>query len=140
VGVDRINEMLEAIQADVTEDPPTAEVESFFKLLKASKEPLHEHTEVILLTFITRRMAIKSKYFFSNNWYNDLIKLVNNILSMPYKVPKDIYQSKKMMSALRLKYKKIDVCPDNYMLFWKEHVDEKKCLEWDQSKYIEVVT
>jgi hypothetical protein len=28
-------EMLEAIQADVTEDPPTTEVEAFFKLWKS---------------------------------------------------------------------------------------------------------
>jgi hypothetical protein len=32
--VDRMDEMLEAIQAKVTEDPPTAEVEAFFKLQK----------------------------------------------------------------------------------------------------------
>jgi hypothetical protein len=31
-----MDEMLEAIQVDVTEDPPTAKVEAFFKLLKAS--------------------------------------------------------------------------------------------------------
>jgi hypothetical protein len=42
--VDRMDEMLEAIQAEVTEDPPTAEVEAFFKLLKASEELLHKHT------------------------------------------------------------------------------------------------
>jgi hypothetical protein len=102
--VDRMDEMLEAIQAEVTEDPPIAEVEVFFELLKASKDPLYEHTEVTLLTFITRMMAIKSKYFFSNNCYNDLVKLINDILPMPHKVPKDMYQSKKMTSVLGLKY------------------------------------
>ncbi len=61
--------MLEAIQAEVTEDPPTMEVEAFFKLLQASKELLHEHIEVTLLAFITRLVAIKSNYFFSNNCY-----------------------------------------------------------------------
>jgi hypothetical protein len=50
-----------------------------------------------------------------------------------------MYQSKKMMSALGLKYEKIDVCLDNSMLFWKEHADEKKCLEYDQLRFIEVV-
>jgi hypothetical protein len=74
--VDRIDEMLEAIQAEVTKDPPTTEVEAFFKLLKASEEPLHKHTEVTLLAFITWLMAIKSKYFFSNNCYNDIVKLI----------------------------------------------------------------
>jgi hypothetical protein len=126
--VDRMDEMLEALQAEVTEDPPTTEVEAFFKLLKASEEPLHEHTEVTLLTFITWLMAIRSKYFFSNNCYNDLMKLISDILPKPHKVPKDMYQSNKMMSTLDLKYEKIDVCPDNCILFWKEHGNEKKCL------------
>jgi hypothetical protein len=51
-----------------------------------------------------------------------------------------MYQSKKMMSALGLKYEKIDVCPDNYILLWKEHANEKMCLECGQSRFIEVVT
>jgi hypothetical protein len=71
--IDMMDEMLESIQAEVIEDSPTAEVKAFFKLLKASEDPLHEHTELTLLAFITRIMAIKFKYFFSNNWYNDLI-------------------------------------------------------------------
>jgi hypothetical protein len=73
---------------------------------------------VTLVVFITQLMAIKSKYFFfSNNCYNDLVKLISDILLKPHKVPKDMYHSKKMMSALVLKYEKIGVYPDNCMLF-----------------------
>jgi hypothetical protein len=93
-----------------------------------------------LHTFITWLMAIKSKYFFFNNCYNDLMKLISDILPKPHKVPKDMYQSKKMVSALDSKYEKINVCLDNCMLFWKEHANEKKCLECGQSRFIEVVT
>jgi hypothetical protein len=100
--VNRMDEMLEAIETDVTKDPPTVEVEAFFKLLIASEEPFYEHTEVILLTFITRLMAIKSKYFLSNNCYND-------ILLKPHKVPKYMYRFKKMMSTLGLN--QLVVCP-----------------------------
>jgi translation elongation factor EF-G len=138
--VDRMDEMLEAIQAEVIEDPPIAEVEVFFKLLKASEELLHEHTEVTLLAFITRLMAIKLKYFFSNNCYTDLMKLIIDILPKPREVPKDMYQSKKMMLALDLKYEKIDVWLNNCMLFWKEHANKKKFLECGHSRFIEVVT
>jgi hypothetical protein len=88
----------------------------FFKLLKALEEPLYEHIEVTLIAFITQLVTIKSKYFFSNNCYNDLLKLINNILLKSHKVPKDMYQSKKMMSAIDLKYEKIDVCLNNCML------------------------
>jgi hypothetical protein len=55
-GADRMDEMLEAIQLEFdldTKDPPTLEVEEFFRLLKASEEPLHKHTEVIVLAFVT---------------------------------------------------------------------------------------
>jgi hypothetical protein len=72
---------------------------------------------VTLLAFITRMMANKSKYFFSNNYYNYLVKLISDMLSKPHKVSKDMYQFKKMMSALGLKYEKIDIYPDNCMLF-----------------------
>jgi hypothetical protein len=85
-----MDEMFEAIQAEVTKDPSTAEVEAFFKLLQASEESLHEHTEVILFAFVTWLMVIKSKYFFSNNCYNDLMKLISDILPKPHKLPKDM--------------------------------------------------
>jgi hypothetical protein len=117
-NIDRMDKMLETIQAEITKDPPTTEeVEAFFKLLKASEQPRHKHTEVILLAFITQLVDIKSKYFFFNNCYNDLIKLINDILLKTHKVPKDMYQSKKIMSALGLKYENIGICPDNCIFF-----------------------
>jgi hypothetical protein len=111
----------------------------FFKLLKALKKPQHEHIEVSLLPFITRLMTIKSEYFFSNNCYNDLMKLISDILLKPHKVAKDMYQSKKLISGLGMKYKEIDVCLDNCVLFWKEHAKEMKYLKCDKSRFIEVV-
>jgi hypothetical protein len=73
--------------------------------------------KLTLLAFIVQMMAIKSKYFFSNNCYNALVKLISDILLKSHKVPKDMYQYEKLMSAPGMKYEKIDVCPDNYMLF-----------------------
>jgi hypothetical protein len=117
----------------------TVEVEPFFNLLKATEETLREHIEVTLHAFVTRLIAIKSNYFLSNNCYNELLKLVSDIHSKPHKVPKDMYQSKKLKSAIGLKYEKTDVYPENCMLLWKEHVNKKKCLECGQSRFIEFV-
>jgi hypothetical protein len=72
-----------------------SEVEEFFRLLKASEEPLHEYTKVTVLIFVTRLMAIKFKFFFSNNCYNELLKLVGDVLLNPNKLPKDMYYFKK---------------------------------------------
>ena len=77
------------------EDPPTPEVQKFFDILRASEEPLHEHTTVSVLAFVTRLMAIKSKFAFSNNCYKELMNLISDVLPNNHKMPKDMYQSKK---------------------------------------------
>jgi hypothetical protein len=42
-------------------------------------------------------MAIKSMFFFSNNYYSELLKLIGDVLSNSNKLPKDMYHSKKLV-------------------------------------------
>jgi hypothetical protein len=126
-GAYRMDEMLEAIRPEFdldTKDPPIPEVEEFFSLLKASEELLHGHTKVTVLAFMTRLMALKSRFFFSNNCYNELLKLFGDVLPNPNKLPKDMYHSKKLFKGFGMDYEKNDVCRNSCMLFWKEHKDE----------------
>jgi hypothetical protein len=119
-GDDRMDEMLDAIRLELEtnrEDPCTPEVQKFFDVLKASEELLHEHTTVSVLAFITRITSIKSKFVFSNKCYKELLRLFSNVLPGNHRMPKDIYQFKKLLSALSMEYEKIDVCKDNYMIF-----------------------
>jgi uncharacterized protein (DUF2344 family) len=53
-------------------------------------------------------------------------------------MPKDMYQSKKLLSRLGMDYEKIDVCDNNYMLFWKETASEKKCTICGERRFVEV--
>jgi hypothetical protein len=68
---------------------------------------------VTVLVFVTRLMAIKSKYAFSNNCYKELLNLISDVLSENHKMPKDMYQSKKLLFGLGMDYEKIDVCDNN---------------------------
>jgi hypothetical protein len=120
------------------EDPPTPEVQKFFKLLKAAEESLHEHTKVTILVFVTRLMTIKSKFAFSNNCYKELLNLISDVLPENHKMPKDMYESKKLLSGLGMDYKKIDVYDNNYMLFWKETMSEKKFTVCGERRFVEV--
>jgi hypothetical protein len=83
-------------------------------------------------------MAFKSKYSFSNQCYNDIVKLIIDLIPMKHKIPKDIYQSKKIMSGLRMNYEKIDAYKKNCMLFWKEHKDNTECMQCGRSRYVKV--
>jgi hypothetical protein len=141
-GDDRMDEMLDPIRLELEtnrEDPPTPDVQKFFDMLKASEEPLNEHTPVSVLAFVTCITSIKSKFAFSNKCYKELLRLSSDVLSSNHKMPKDMYQSKKLLHALGMEYEKIDVCKDNCMIFCKEHKNEKKCLKCGKPRFVEVV-
>jgi hypothetical protein len=108
-------------------------------MLKASEEPLHEHTTVSIIAVVTRITSIKSKCAFSNKCYKELLRLFSDVLPSNHKMPKDMYQSKKLLSALGMQYEKIDVCKDNCMIFYKEQKNEKKCLKCGKLRFVEVI-
>jgi hypothetical protein len=145
VEYDIMDEMLEDLRDDPDfvfpqhpKEPPPPDVKMFFDLLKAAEEPLHEHTKVSILAFVTQLMAIKSKFVFSNNCYNELLNLINEVFPPNHKMSKDMYQCRKLLFGLGTSYQKIDVCPDNCMLFWKDHENGKKCLKCGKPRYVEV--
>jgi hypothetical protein len=51
-------------------------------------------------------------------------------------MPKDLYQSKKIVVGLSINYKKIDVFEKNCMLFWKENKYDTECMHCGKSRYV----
>jgi hypothetical protein len=78
--------------------PP--EVQNFYRLLTTSDEKVHDGTELTILHDVTRLMGMKSKYNFLNQCYNDIIKLIIDLIPMKHNMPKDLYQSKKIVADL----------------------------------------
>jgi hypothetical protein len=89
------------------EGSPTPKVQKFFELLKVAEVSLHKHKKVIVLVFMTRLMAIKYKFAFSNNCYKELLNLISDVLSENYQMPKDMYQSKKLLLGLGMDHEKL---------------------------------
>jgi hypothetical protein len=83
-------------------------------------------------------MAFKSKYKFSNQCYNN-IKLIIDLVPVKHNMPKDLYQSKKIVSGLRMNYEKIDAYEKNCMLSWKECKDDTECMHCGRSIYMKVI-
>jgi hypothetical protein len=69
---------------------------------------VYDGTDVIVLQAVTHLMAFKSKYNFSNQCYNDIVKLIIDLIPAKHNMSKDLYQSKKIVSRLRMDYEKID--------------------------------
>jgi hypothetical protein len=128
-GNDDVNRMDDMV-ADIgrgydleSEDPPS-EVQNFYRLLAILEEKVHDDTDVTMLQAVIRLMGFKLKYNFSNQCYNNIVKLIIDLILVKHNMPKDLYQSKKIVSGLRMNYENIDVCEKNCMLFWKEHADD----------------
>jgi hypothetical protein len=84
-------------------------------------------------------MVMKSKYNFSNQCYNDIVKLIIDLIPSKNNMLKDLYQSKKIVAGLGIKYEKIDVYEKNCMLFLNEYKDDTECMHCGSSRYVKVV-
>jgi hypothetical protein len=98
------------------EDLPP-KVQNFYRLLAVSEEKVHDGTDVTVLQVVTRLIAFKLKYNFSNKCCNDIVKLIIDLILEKHNILKDLYQSKKIMSSLRMNYEKIDAYEKNICCF-----------------------
>jgi hypothetical protein len=90
-------------------DPPL-KVQNFCRLIAASEQKVHDGTDLTILHAVTHLMVFKSKYNFLNQCYNNIIKLIIDLIPVKHNMLKDLYQSKKIMSGLKMNYEKIDAC------------------------------
>jgi hypothetical protein len=76
--VDRMDDMVADIGRghDLESEDTLQEVQDFYKLFAASAEKVHDGTKVTVLQAVTHLMPFKSKYSFSNQCYNDIMKLL----------------------------------------------------------------
>jgi hypothetical protein len=72
-----------------SENPPP-EVQNFNRLLATSEEKVHDGTNMTVLQAVTRLMGFKSKYSFSNQCYNDIVKLIIDLIPTKHNMPKDL--------------------------------------------------
>jgi hypothetical protein len=108
--VDRMDDMVADIGRgyDLEFEDPPSEVQNFYKLFAASEEKVHNGTDGTVLQAVTHLMVFKSKYNLSNMCYNDIVKLIFDLIPVKHNMPKDLCQSKKIVSGLRINYEKID--------------------------------
>jgi hypothetical protein len=96
---------------------PPLEVQNFYRLLAASDEKVHIGTDLTILQALMHLMAMKSKYNFLNQSFNDIMKLIIDLIPTKHNMLKYLYKSKKIVVDLGMNYEKIDVCEKNCILF-----------------------
>jgi hypothetical protein len=99
--VDRMDDMVDDIRNEYPElwnnQALPEDVKEFYKLLEALEAKVHEGTDVTVLQAVTHLMAMKSKYSFSNNCYNDIVKLIIDLIPSNHNMPKDLYHCRRTL-------------------------------------------
>jgi hypothetical protein len=70
-----------------------------------------------VLQVVAHLMGMKSKYNFLNLCYNDIVKLIIDLILAKHNLLKDLYLTNKIVAGLGMNYENIDVCERNCMLF-----------------------
>lgn len=139
--VHRMDDMVDDVRdahISVEEEEPEPIARAFYEMLTASNQPLHAHTEVSQLDAITRLLAVKSQFSISIAGFDALLNVFGALLPQGHKLPLNLYEAKKFLSALNMPYEKIDVCPKYCMLFRKENSEKTHCDKCGESRYMEV--
>ena len=135
--VDMIDDFHDAQVPPFAEQPePTAK--TFYDMLEAARQPLHEHTKVCKLDAIGQMMALKTQFSWSRDCFDAVMGVVAGWLPEGHVLPKTLYESKKILRALNMPYEQIHACPKGCILFRKEHEHDKYCPQCKSSRYVEI--
>ncbi|XP_059315491.1 uncharacterized protein LOC132066130 [Lycium ferocissimum] len=66
---------------------------------------------------------------------DSMIKLVGELVSPEFDIPKSYYEAKRLVSKLGLSYDRIHCCPNGCMLFYKQDVDLNECKICGHARY-----
>ena len=113
----RIEKLLDDIRrADPREDPnseePPESPEEYHAALFAAQKPLHAHTKVTQLDGIACLMALKENHNMSIICFNEFLSVIASLLPKENILPKNMYESNKILSSLKMSYEQIHACPN----------------------------
>ena len=119
------------------EEGPTAQhsgeglnddAKKFYKMIDDVHKPLYEGcTKFTIFSAIVVLFQLKTLCGWTNKSFTLLLQVLRDMLPSDAKLPKDHYEAKKIVRDLGLGYEKIHACPNDCMLFWKQHVNLEAC-------------
>jgi len=116
---------------------PNEDAKKFYNLIEESKQELYPGCETFSkLSFIIRLYLLKCLYGWSNTSFNALLELLRE--AMPFlNIPDTFNKTKSMIKDLGMDYKKIDACPNDCMIYWKDHENDTSCHVCGAPRWIE---
>ncbi|BFG20538.1 hypothetical protein CerSpe_068120 [Prunus speciosa] len=110
--------------------------EKFYNLLNDANTHLYPgSTKMKKLEFVVKLYQAKCLSGSTDKGMDIMLKLVKSILPDGETLLDNFYNVKQLIKDLGLTYQKIDACPNDCMLYWKESILDDSCKHWGQSRY-----
>ncbi|XP_012837541.1 PREDICTED: uncharacterized protein LOC105958084 [Erythranthe guttata] len=133
-----INDAFGVKDSDTSMDEePNESAKKFYKLLDDAQQELYPGCKKFSkLAFIIRLFHLKCMGKWSNKTFTMLLELLKEAFpTMTESLPKSYYEVQKIIGALGLTSTKIDACPNDCILYWKEHEKSTSCHICNISRY-----
>ena len=120
------------------EEEMEATAKAFYDMMSSAQKPLHGQTMVSQLDAIGCVMAFKSQFRLSRDAFDGMLAIIGSLLPEGHILPKSMYESQKLLSALKIPYEQIHACLKGCILFRKEHTNANYCPKCESSRFLEV--
>ncbi|XP_059292009.1 uncharacterized protein LOC132045446 [Lycium ferocissimum] len=99
----------------------------FYQELEKASRPLWVGSQHSKLYVAVRMINIKLDWTVAEAAMDSMIKLVGELVTPEFDIPKSYYQAKRLVSKLGLSYDIIHCFPNSYMLFYKQDANLNEC-------------
>jgi hypothetical protein len=112
-------------------------LENFETLKKAATDRMYEGCgkEWTVLRFMLHLLIVEAKFEWLGNSFNELLTLLTNLLPKLNLVPRNTYESKKIINPLKMRVPRIHVCRNHCILYRRDYAELEKCPNCDASRY-----
>src|SRR5438270_8600565 len=118
-------------------DEQSNEVEKLMKLMEDNEKELYDGcSEFTRLSFVVRLLHFQSVSGLSNVHFDMLLDLLRIVLpNGKESIPRSHYEASKLVKALGFDYEKIHACPNDCILYRKDHADLSECPKCGVSRW-----
>ncbi|KAK9073871.1 hypothetical protein SSX86_006465 [Deinandra increscens subsp. villosa] len=114
---------------------PNTNAKKFYKVLEDAKKELYPGCKKFsVLSFIVRLFHIKCIGKCNDKGFSMMLDTLREAFP-DASIPKSLYELRKIIRELGLTYEKIDACPNDCMLYWKENKNKTECDTCHKSRY-----
>ncbi|XP_061999903.1 uncharacterized protein LOC133717210 [Rosa rugosa] len=136
-GEDDLQEPSEPTEGPSLPNGPTPDAQRFYQLLEKADTELYPGAGKKMFDFLIKLYQIKALNSWSDVSFTQLLELLKAYLPPGETLPASFYLTKKFIKSLGLTYQKIDACPNDCMLYWKEYASNTVCHVYGTSRYKE---